>query len=53
LSLQILVVVQNKARLLGKEHRMSLEVDATKTGRDLVHGPTDAGKACEQVERPP
>jgi hypothetical protein len=41
---------QDKARLLGVKHRMSLKAEATKTGRDLVHGPPDAGKAGEQVE---
>jgi hypothetical protein len=31
---------------------MSLKAEATKTGRDLVHGPPNAGKAGDQVERP-
>jgi hypothetical protein len=31
---------------------MSREAEAAKTGRDPVHGPTDAGKAGDQVERP-
>jgi hypothetical protein len=37
---------QNKARLLAIEHCMSLEAEATNTGRDLVHGPTNVGKVA-------
>jgi hypothetical protein len=39
---------QDKACL----HRMSLEAEATKIWHDLVHGPSDAGKVGDQVERP-
>jgi hypothetical protein len=41
---------QDKARLLGVKHGMCLKEETTKTGRDLLHGPPDSGKAGEQVE---
>ena len=43
---------QDEVRLLGIEQCMCREAEATETGRDLVHGPTDAGKVGDQVERP-
>jgi hypothetical protein len=42
---------QDKAHLLSVKFHMSLEAEATKTGRDLGHGPPDARKAGKQVER--
>jgi hypothetical protein len=42
---------KDNARLLGVKHGVRLKEEATNTGRDLVHGPPDAGKGGKQVER--
>jgi hypothetical protein len=42
---------QDKAGFLCVEHRMRLKAEATKTERDLIDSPPNAGEVGDQVER--